>query len=128
MITYFPDTSVLIDALNGKRGRHALLRRLVEEGHLLATSPIQVTEIYTGVRPHEEAATEDLLRSLEYYEITWGIARHAGILKRDYARRGVTLTLADATIAAVALAYQLTLITDNSRHYPMKDLRLYPLS
>ncbi|MGD0695167.1 MAG: type II toxin-antitoxin system VapC family toxin [Terriglobia bacterium] len=124
MTTYLLDTSVIVDALNGKRGRHALLKQLVEEGHLLACSSIQVTEVYAGLRSHEETTTEELLRSLEYYEVTWEIARLAGILRRDYGRRGVTLALADVTIAAVALAHGLALITDNVKHYPMKDLQL----
>jgi len=127
MTTYLLDTSVILDVLNGKRGRDVLLNQLVREGHLLACSSIQVTEVYAGLRPQGEAATEELLRSLEYYEVTWEVARLAGVLKRDYARRGVTLALADATIAAVVLSNGLTLITDNVTHYPMKDLQRYPL-
>ncbi|MBZ5524079.1 MAG: hypothetical protein LAP21_17730 [Acidobacteriia bacterium] len=67
------------------------------------------------------------MRSLEYYEVTWKIARLAGILKRDYAKTVATLALADVTIAAVALAHDLTLITDNVRHFPMKGLQCYQL-
>lgn len=127
MTTYLLDTTVIIDALNGKRGRDALLKNLLQDGHLLGCSSIQVTEVYAGLRPQEEVVTEELLRSLEYYEVSWEIARHAGILKREYARKGITLSIADVTIAAVAFAYQLTLMTDNPRHYPMRDLRRYPL-
>ncbi len=127
MTTYLLDTSVILDVLNGKRGRDALLKQLVREGHLLGCSSIQVTEVYAGLRPQEESITEELLRSLEYFEVIWEIARLAGVLKRDYARRGITLALADATIAAVALTHRLTLITDNARHYPMRDLQRYTL-
>jgi predicted nucleic acid-binding protein len=125
MVTYLLDTSVIIDMLNGKRGRAALLRGLLSQGHLLACSSIQVAEVYVGLRSHEEQATEAFLRSLEYYEVTWEIARLAGILKRDYAKKGITLALADVTIAAVAIFHGLTLITDNVKHYPMKDLRQF---
>ena len=75
----------------------------------------------------EEAATEEFLRSLEYYHVTWPVARLAGLLKRDYRRKGTTLTVADATIAAVAVVHELTLMTDNVRDFPMKELLLYPL-
>jgi len=37
------------------------------------------------------------------------------------------VTIADATIAAVALAHKLTLMTDNIKDFPMKELVLYPL-
>jgi predicted nucleic acid-binding protein len=127
MSTYFLDTSVIIDALNNKRGRRDFLLDLLRQGHLLACCAINVTEVYAGLRPKEEKATEDFLRSLEYYHITWPVARLAGLLKRDHARRGVVVNIADATIAAVAIAHSLPLLTDNVRDFPMKDLTLYPL-
>jgi predicted nucleic acid-binding protein len=125
--TYLLDTSVIIDVLNGKRGRRELLLGLVNQGHLLACCAINVTEVYAGLRPTEESATEELLRSLEYYHLTWPVARLAGLLKRDYRRKGATLTVADAMIAAVALVHGLTLMTDNVKDFPMKELVLYPL-
>jgi predicted nucleic acid-binding protein len=127
MTTFLLDTSVIIDTINDKRGRGLLLKGLVHEGHVLACCPINVTEVYAGLRAHEETRTLNLLQSLEYYPITWPAALLAGELKRDYGRKGITLAIADATIAAVALHNELTLITDNLKHYPMKELSLYPL-
>ena len=127
MATYLLDTSVIIDALNNKRGRRDLLLDLLKHGNLLACCPINVTEVYAGVRPKEETATEEFLKSLEYYHITWPVARMAGLLKRDYARKGTTLTSADTTIAAVAMINDLTLLTDNVKDFPMKELALHPL-
>lgn len=128
MSTYLLDTCVIIDVLNGKRGRRDLLLDLVKQGHLLACCPINVTEIYAGVRPKEEPATEEFLLSLEYYDLTWHVSRLAGLLKRDFGRKGVTLTVPDATIAAVAIAHGLTLMTDNVKDFPMKELSLYSLA
>ncbi|HZT31080.1 MAG TPA: type II toxin-antitoxin system VapC family toxin [Bryobacteraceae bacterium] len=125
MATFLLDTSVLIDVLNGKRGRGTLLRNLIAEGHILACCPINVSEVYAGMRPREEARTTALLRSLEYFPITFSVAELAGLLKRDYGKRGRTLSLTDTTIAAVAIHHQLTLITDNTKDFPMKDLRVY---
>jgi predicted nucleic acid-binding protein len=127
MASYLLDTNVIIDVFNGKRGRRDLLLNLVRQGHLLACCPINVTEVYAGVRPQEEEATEQFLRSLEYYALTWPVARLAGLLKRDFGRKGTTLSLADTTIAAVALIYELTLMTDNVKDFPMSNLALYPL-
>jgi len=123
--TYLLDTSVIIDVLNNKRGRRDLLLGLVRQGHLLACCPINITEVYAGMRPKEEAATEEFLRSLEYYHLTWPVARLAGLLKRDHAHKGTTLP--DATIAAVALVHELTLLTDNAKDFPMKNLVLYTM-
>jgi predicted nucleic acid-binding protein len=128
MATFLLDTSVIIDAINGKRDRSQLLKGLLEQGHLLACSPINVTEVYAGLRPKEETVMQELLESLEYYPITREIASLAGLLKRDYARKGVTLATTDVTIAAMALYHHLTLITDNLKHYPMTELSLYPVA
>ena len=127
MATYLLDTSVIIDALNGKRNRNQMLTDLLQQGHLLACCSINVTEVYAGLRSHEETRTRELLESLQYFPIVWTVARMAGLLKRDHARKGITLATTDATIAAVAIHHQLTLITDNLKHYPMKELNIYPL-
>ena len=127
MATYLLDTSIIIDVLNNKRNRPVLVRQLLSEGHLLACCPINVTEIYAGMRPKEEEQTEVLLQSLRYYSITFPIARLAGMLKRDYAKKGKTLSVSDTTIAAVAIHHGLALLTDNAKDFPMKDLQLYPL-
>ena len=127
MATYFLDTSVIIDALNNKRGRRDLLLDLLRQGHLLACCAINVAEVFVGLRPKEEKTTEEFLRSLEYYHITWPVARLAGLLKRDRGKKGIMVSIADATIAAVAIAHELPLLTDNVKDFQMKDLTLYPL-
>jgi predicted nucleic acid-binding protein len=48
-------------------------------------------------------------------------------LKRDHAKKGITLSLTDTMIAAVAIHNRLTLITDNTKDFRMKELVLYPL-
>ena len=53
MATYLLDTSVIIDALNNKRRRRDLLLDLLKQGNLLACCPINVTEVYAGLRPEE---------------------------------------------------------------------------
>jgi len=49
------------------------------------------------------------------------------LLKRDHARKGTTITVSDASVAAVAIAHQLTLMTDNVKDFPMNELSLYSL-
>jgi predicted nucleic acid-binding protein len=126
MAIYLLDTSVIIDVINGKRNREQLLTGLLQQGHLLACC-INVTEVYVGVRPAEEARTEEFLESLKYYSISWPIARLAGLVKREYSKKRYHPSHHDVTTAAVALYNQLTLMTDNLKHYPMKDVSLYTL-
>lgn len=127
MAIFLLDSSVIIDALNGKRGRNALLAGLLMEGHLLGCCAINVSEVYAGMRPGEEQSTSRLLRSLEFFEINWEIAQQAGLLKQQCSRKGKTLALPDTMIAAVALYYGLILMTDNVKDFPMPGIRFHPL-
>ena len=121
------DTGFLIDVLNDRRGRADLMERLIVERHPLACCAINVAEVYAGLRGPEAQKTETLLRQLTYVPINWEAAKLAGDLKREWARKGKTLTLTDTTIAAVCITEGLTLLTDNRKHFPMRELSLYPL-
>jgi len=127
MAVYLLDTNVIIDVLNNKRDRRGLLRQLLDQRHTLACCPINVTEIYAGMRPHEADATERFLRSLQLLPMTWPVAKLAGEISRDYRKKGKTLNLGDVIIAATALYNNLTLLTGNIKDFPMKELALYPL-
>jgi predicted nucleic acid-binding protein len=120
---YLLDTSRIIDALNGRRECRAHLSRLLSEGHTLACCTINVIEVYAGMRPKEREATDYFLHNLEYFDVTWKIVARAGALRYAWARKGHTLSLADVTIAAVAIEHGLILLTDNSRHFPMPELK-----
>jgi predicted nucleic acid-binding protein len=121
------DSGIIIDVLNGKRGRRELIDQLIQDGAEMACCSINVTEIYAGLRPGEEAKTERLLRSLKFYPVTWEIAQQAGALLNVWRQQHRTLSLPDTTIAAVALANDLVLVTGNLKDFPMPELRLHPL-
>jgi len=121
------DTSVLIDVLRKKDHRYGFLADLVQDGHSLSTSTLNVAELYAGMRPGEEAGTESLLAGLELYELTPASARLAGKLKNTWSRKGRTLALADAVVAATAIDHGCALLTGNVKHFPMPEIQLYPL-
>src|SRR5258708_14590193 len=121
------DTSVIFDHLNGRLGRTEYLAELLKQGHMLASCPVNFTEVYSGLRPGEEGKTKAFLDSLEFYEVTQEIATQAGLLRRDWRQKGQTLSYTDVTIAAVAFANGLDLLTDNRKHFPMLELNLFPL-
>ena len=127
MATILLDSSVIFDHLNGRFGRTQFLDQLVEQGHILACCPVNFTEVYAGLRPGEEDKTAAFLNSLEYLPITPEIARQAGLLRRDWQKKGQTLSYTDVTIAAVALSGEVPLLTDNRKHFPMPELQLLPL-
>jgi predicted nucleic acid-binding protein len=123
MTTCLLDTSVLIDTLNNRHGRREFLSHLSQQNVLLACCAVNVTEIRMGMRPGEEAKTENLLRNLKFYPINWEIAELAGDLFRQWRQKGHTLSFTDVTIAAVALSHRLSLLTDNRKDFPMPELK-----
>ncbi len=127
MATILLDTSVILDHLNGRFGRTGFLAQLLEEGHWLSCCPVNITEVYAGLRPAEEAKTKQFLDSLEFFPVTPEIAMRAGILRRDWRQRGHTLSYSDATIAAIAVAHGLPLLTGNRKHFPMPEIQFDPL-
>ena len=120
------DTTVLVDVLRNRQDRRSLLAQLVTAGHTLATGAINIGEVYSGMRPEEEARTEAFLSSMDCYPLTASIARRAGSLKSAWARKGQTLSLADMIVAATALEHGVTLMTDNRKDFPLPELELYP--
>ena len=127
MPTILLDSTVIFDALNNKRGRPEYLSALLAEGNLLACCPVNITEVYAGLREPESQTTSRFLKSLEFFSVNEDTARLAGLLKRDWMRKGRTLSYSDVTIAAVAIENNLPLLTDNRKDFPMPEIELYPL-
>ncbi|MFZ5632526.1 MAG: type II toxin-antitoxin system VapC family toxin [Bacillota bacterium] len=115
------DTTVLIDFLRGRNEIAKMLEILVEEAPL-ACCPVTVAEIFSGVRPEELPRVEEFIDALLYFPIEYKTARRAGLYRRDYQKKGITLSISDALIAAVAVENSLTLVTKNVRHFPMSEL------
>jgi predicted nucleic acid-binding protein len=121
------DTSILIDLLRGRVQRKELFRSLALEGHTFAITAINVSEIHAGMRPPEREATQRALDAFECLPIQCEVAELAGDLRSTWARKGVTLHLADTLIAAAAIHYRLVLMTDNRKDFPMPELHLWPV-
>ena len=122
MANYLLDTTVIIDCLRGRKAIVDFVTKIASEGSTVGCCAVNVAEVYAGMRENERQVTKKFLDSLEYYEVTRNVAEQAGAYKRQYGQKGVTLSLSDAIIAAVAISNNLTLVTDNVKHYPMPEL------
>jgi len=110
------DADVMVDFLRGQPKAVALVQALSAR---IILSSIVVAELYAGVRGAEELNTLDSLISLfRVVPVSPQIARAGGLYKKDYAKsHGVGL--ADAIIAATAVAENADLQTLNTKHYPV---------
>ncbi len=122
---YLVDTNIVIDALKLRRSRVEFLQKL-SRSQPLAFCSIVVAELFAGLGTADELgkARDSLLDTFVYVSPSQPAAELAGSLWLRYKKRGNSLSLADAMIAAIAITEGHILVTDNSKHFPMPELNL----
>jgi len=113
------DTDILIWVL---RQDQALIERfkkaIVETNGHVFTTPVQVAEIYSGIRPKEKLKVESFVESLNLLDLDRRTGKLAGEFLHDYAKSHA-VTMADALVGAAAKVNVFKLWTRNKKHYPM---------
>src|SRR3990167_11311918 len=117
------DTDVLIWVLRGKKEIVEKVSKLKEES-TLAISVISTAEIYKNVYPSELSITEDYLNEHIVFDVDQKIAKIAGLYWQQYIKRLKNLSLTDCLIAATANVNNLKLVSLNTKHFPMKDIKI----
>jgi predicted nucleic acid-binding protein len=124
------DTDSIIDYLKGIASTIGFIQNLVATGQTLATTDVVVGEVTSGLHPQDRPAGERLLDSLVYLPTSRDAARQAGLWRSTFARRGITLAMTDALIAATAREHGAVVVTGDIRDFPMlaAGSTLVPLS
>jgi predicted nucleic acid-binding protein len=122
---YLLDTTAIIDYLRDRSSVPELLEKFCIEGGMLCCCPINIVEVYEGMKDKEKSPTDEFLNSLGCYEITLEIGYIAGELKRKYSKKGKTFSTADVLIAATAIKHHLILVTNNPKHFPTEEIIIY---
>lgn len=119
---YLIDTDILIWVLRGNKKYEKLLQNLKDK-EALSISTVTITEIYKNIFPSEFVKTESLLNELQTWDVTPSIAKQAGLYWQEFIKQFKNLSLMDCLIAATANVNNLTLVTLNTKHFPMKDIK-----
>jgi tRNA(fMet)-specific endonuclease VapC len=131
-VSYLVDTDWAIHYLNGREEIVNKLRSLRKEG--LAISVISLAELYEGVYYSTNPA--DTEKALNYFltgvsilgieeEVCKVFGRERGRLRRE----GKTVSDFDLLIASTCLRWNLTLLTNNRKHYEaVKGLEIISVS
>ena len=119
------DTTVLIDAPRGRPAAQRLvsLRRTAAEPWVCV---ISAEEIWRGLLPGEEPRARRLFNGLRMAPLGVAEGIRAGVWRREFAARNVTLHQADCLIAAAAVRIGAALATANVGDYPMAAVDLMP--
>lgn len=125
MTTVLVDSDVLIEVARGRNAE--IVSRWIDLSNsdgVVLYSPISIAELWDGARPSEYDALNNLFGALTCTPIEADAGRQAGSYLRKF-RRSHGVEVADAFIAASAVANHAELWTRNREHYPMKEIRFF---
>lgn len=128
MSKFLLDSNIIIDFLIGREETINLLNEIKRTDDSPATSSLCIAEVQLGVKKEEEENTNIFLNSLQVYDVNRATANMAGEFIRKYKSKGIALPLVDTLIATTCIINNLILVTYDTKHYPIQDLKLRPFS
>jgi predicted nucleic acid-binding protein len=124
-MTVVVDSDILIEVFRARNAEVvAKWTELSGSDAVVLYSPVSVAEIWAGARPNEHSALTDLFAALTCTPLDERAGRQAGAYLRKY-RPSHGVEIADALIAACAVANKAELWTRNRKHYPRPDLSFF---
>lgn len=125
---FLVDTNVWIGYFRRRKDRKNLkiirLLKDLEKTARVVTCGLILAEFIQGLgRSQKESMARRILESHEYLTSSKEIYILAGELSRDLARKGFKTPLSDCLIAAIAIAYGVTLVTDDSHFKRFSGLK-----
>ena len=105
-----PQTLKILDFLKNKAPTHI--------------STVTIAEIYKNIYPSEIIDTDEVIYNHIILPLDDQTAKQAGLYWRDYHPKLKELSITDCMIAATAKKYDLILLSTNTRHLPMPDIKV----
>ena len=120
---YLLDTDILIWVIRGRRDIVNAVSNLKNKAPT-SISTLSVAEIYKNIFPVELIETEEYLSSHIIFPVDVAIAKKGGLYWQEYHRHFSSLNIVDCLIASTANINNLIIVTLNTRHFPMSDIRV----
>jgi tRNA(fMet)-specific endonuclease VapC len=130
-VPFLVDTDWIIHFFNGRSEIIAKLRELSVEG--VAMSVVSLADLYEGIyysrNPgNDEAVLRDFVRTVSVLGIDEEVTRIFGRERGRLRKLGRTVGDLDLLIAATALRHDLTLLSNNRRHFELVEkLQIFSL-
>jgi predicted nucleic acid-binding protein len=118
-VRYVLDSTFAIDFLRALPAATSRMRRLVAAGDDPFITDVVLCELATGAREPEIGALNTFVAGLEFVQPGPEVALQAGIWRGGARRRGQTLSVPDALVAATADALGATVLTRNVRDFAL---------
>jgi tRNA(fMet)-specific endonuclease VapC len=119
-VTYLLDTDWAIDYFNDKEPTSSKIEELRNEG--MGISIISLAELYEGILNSRDPESSErkllgFMSGVSIIGIDEGICRIFGDLRGKLRKKGLLIGDFDLIIASTALYYEITLCTNNRKHY-----------
>lgn len=119
-VVYLLDTDWVIDYFNNKEPTSSKIEELIDEG--IGISIISLAELYEGVlNSRNPESSENLLlgftSEVSVIELDEEICRIFGELRGKLRKKGLLIDDFDIVIASTAIYHEITLCTNNRKHY-----------
>lgn len=121
---YLIDTNILILAFLGRQPAADFFEEWFVNGEIVL-SPIVVAEFYSKADGKDGRKLEALIQSVSVVPLDAVIAKEAGFYRRMFAIKKKQVWLLDCFLAATAKIYDLTLVTHDTKNFPMKDIKIF---
>lgn len=117
------DTDIVIWILRGEQKIISAIDNLIGKNKT-GISTITVAELYKFAFPSEYSDNEDFINHQQIFPVTQSIAKDAGLYWNQFHKKLLNLSITDTIIAATAKSVTATLLTLNTRHFPMTDIKV----
>lgn len=122
-MNFLLDTNVLIDYLEGIEPRKSFLQKYLFED-VLYISPVTIAELRPRTSKTDQEKLEEFIHQGKVVYVDLEIGFAAGEYRGQFATKTKKVYLIDCLIAATCKVHNLTLITNNVKDYPMKDIKI----
>jgi tRNA(fMet)-specific endonuclease VapC len=113
------DTTSLIDFSKGFEPSTSCVKHMLSSGDEVGVCPVVVAEIFAGLPPQRHQDWHAFLVALLFWPISYSASVQAGQWRYAFARRGIQVAMMDSLVAAVADEMGATVVTSNTKDYPM---------
>lgn len=118
------DTNIFVDHLRGRDKATDFLQECINKYETVYYSVITRIELMAGMRHNEVSFINELLAVFKEVNLTSEIAYLAGLYMNKY-MKSHGLNVPDAIIAAASIKLDASLYTLNTKHFPMKDIKVF---
>lgn len=120
---YLLDTDVLIWLIRGNQNIIESIDKIVNKRSVYI-STISIAEVYKNIFPSEIINSDECIYRHGIIALDDYMAKQSGLYWRDFNKKLKNLSITDCMIAATAKINGLSILTLNTRHFPMTDIKV----